>query len=138
MATNVGTRELDSWRGSTAGGARDADLDTSHVELSAWVGASRVEGNNLTTEEVVSVGSVGGELDVPLTSALVETVNSPDTAAQPLLLDLEPVKRSRVGGSGSIVNLRKVNDDWALVGRGNWVITVGWALHTVWKWIMLV
>jgi len=81
-----------------------------------------VESNDLVAEEVIAVLESGGELDVPLAvGGLAEPVDSPDTTAQALLLDLEPVEAVNVGDGASVVDLGEVRDDGTLVGLGNWV-----------------
>jgi len=90
-----------------------------------------VESDDFTTEEVVTVGDVGWDLDVPLTTSLVESVDGPGTTVEALLLDLEPVETGNVALAGGAVDLGKVDNDGSLVGGSNWVITVGGALLTV-------
>lgn len=131
VAALVGTWELDGRGGGSACGAGNADLHAAHVELGAGVAACAVQRDELAAEEVVAVGDVGGDLDVPVAGAGVEAVDGPYAAAEALLLDLEPVEGAGGGGGGGVVDLGEVDDDGALVGGGDWVVTVSGALGTV-------
>src|SRR5690606_12248411 len=104
-----------SWGSRSTTG--DTDLGALHVELSTWVVASSVKGNQFTTEEVVSWRNAGWDGDGDLALVGNQLVNSPLASGVTILVDLEPaVLWNRASG---IWNLGKVGHDWALVGGIN-------------------
>lgn len=139
VGTGIGSWESNNRRWGATSSARDSNLNTSHIELGARVVSGGVEGNDLSSQEVVTVGNVCGDSDIPFTGLLcVQLVHSPDTTIKTLLLDLEPIKSVDVGLGTGIANLGEVDNDGSLVGGSDWVVTVGWTLLSVWKEVGLV
>lgn len=117
----VSTGEADGSGGGVAA-AGDGELVAGHVWLSTARAAGGVEGDDLSTQEVVAGGDVGRDLDVDAAAALVEVLDTPEVVvAAPagrvlgpaVLVDLEPPGRA-VGGGG-VADLGEVDHDGAVV-----------------------
>lgn len=76
IARRVRAGEFDS-RGDGRSATGDGELDARHVELRATTAGGGVQGQRLGTEEVVTRGDVGGDLDVETTAAGVDVLGSP-------------------------------------------------------------
>lgn len=106
IATPVSTGEADGGRrsGSTTS---NTDLSAAHVELSTGVGASSMESDDLTSEEVVTSRNAAGDPGSVLALVGNELIDGPGLTAQTILLDLEPPLASS-GSRPSISNLGTV------------------------------
>lgn len=107
----------------------DIDLNAGDVELSTEVVVGAVQSDQFGAEEVVSWGETGWESKVPPTISVDQGVDSPflGGGVETLVGDFEPLEACG-RGSGGVVDLGKVNGDWALVGRSNRVVNVSWIL----------
>lgn len=113
-------------RGAGAAATGDGDLVAGHVWLSTTSTTGSVEGNGLGTEEVVTRGDVGWDLDVHLAAASVEILGAPEiiitnaaggVLAPAIVKDLEPAGGT-IGGKG-VRDLGEVDGDGAVVGATN-------------------
>lgn len=120
----VGTREADGvGRRLGARAPNNIDLGTLSVELSARIVAGAVQGNHLSTEEVLAGSNALRDFDLVLALPVDDLLGAPDAVAKAVLLDLEPAAAdARV--SGSVRHLLQVGECRALVrdvhhvGRG--------------------
>ena len=81
--------------------------------------------NDLGSQEVVSWGDAGWEVEVPPSSVGDEVVDGPSAGLEVEAIrgDLGPLLGSTVGG-GSVVDLCEVGLEWSLVGSSDRVISV--------------
>ena len=115
----VGLGHVDtSGRESSLSAASDLDLTAAVVELSLANGGSLVETNHLRADPVAT-GLEIGELDVDDTLVVVEPVNTPLAILKTILPNLGPDGTLTLG-----VGLGDVDHDRAVVGGGNWVLSV--------------
>lgn len=100
--------------GSGGAGASDLDVDALGVGLGAVGLASRVEGDNLVAEHVVSRGQAGGDIDLPGVAVGDQVVRGPvagvGAGVEAGLGNLDPPERRLVNGAevardrGDVVN----------------------------------
>lgn len=126
----VGTGEGNARRVGAAT-TSNVDLVAGYVVLSTARGASNVQGNNLSTDEIVARGDVSGNPDVLLTAVGVKDISAPVVVPdETVLVDLEP-GAARVGES--IVDLGHVHDDGTVVVATNSLVgavaVVGLSMH---------
>ena len=97
VTARIGTRERNARRVGRATGG-DSELSALHVELSTGVVAGGVEGDELTTEQIVSGSDARGNGDSDNTIVGNQLVDGPlSIRSQSIFVNLEP---SRVGSVG--------------------------------------
>jgi hypothetical protein len=119
VGVEVVTREGNTTGGGSAG-ARDGEFHAADVGLHSVEDVGAMKGNELSAEQVVARGDVGGKLDVHAAAVVEQSVNSPlsISCSVSILVDLEPhISRTRIGPC-------EVDDDGTKMG-GVYDVVVG-------------
>jgi len=90
--------------------SRDGKLNASNVWLNSVDVVGTVEGDDLTAEQVVSRSEIRGNGNINTALSVQQSVDSPASASESILIDLKPNVSSTRVGSG------EVNHDGTLVG----------------------
>lgn len=133
VGSSISTWEVDGWwAGRTS--SDDVDLSAAQIELGTWVGGGTVQGEEFTTEKVVSWWDTGWDLEVDKALVGIELVDSPGVCGdiETVFVDLEPLETGDSLGQ-SIVDLGEVDHDGSLVGGVNGVrqITRVWSVSAM-------
>jgi len=90
--------------------ASDVNLGTLHIHLGSRVTACCMESNNLSPEEVVSIGNASWDSDGHISLVGDHLCRSPCTTVQSILVNLEP-SETRDGGRQRSGDRREVDHD---------------------------